>query len=55
MDSIVKVRDGLYSEAIVLDHGGKGGTYKSQGVPVQCLVVTFHQQLISLFRVKHEG
>lgn len=46
---------GLYSKVIVTDHGGEIGTYKSQGVAVQRLVVTLNQQLISLFRMRHES
>lgn len=43
---------GLYSEATVIDHDGERGTYKSQGVVVQRLIVTPYQQFISLCRAK---
>lgn len=38
---------------IVIDIAVEKDTYKSHGVTIQRLVVTFYQQLIPLFTVRH--
>lgn len=45
----------LSHRATINDTTVEKDTYKSHGVPIQGLVVTFNQQLIPLFTVKHES